>query len=161
MSLRALRIVAVGVALTACLALALGACGGAAGDGRTDTLTDPYEPNDDFMSATVLTPGVALHAFIDKPGQSGDWDVFSCYMPLPDGSEAFKVEIRSFQAGDLDVQMAIMLPDAFEGITYPGWSPRLEGTTIVFEGSASEGNLLVFVNATRAAAYSIRLTSVE
>ena len=105
----------------------------------------------------MLAPGAALQAVIDRGGQSGDYDVFRCDMPIEGGTGGFRVEVRSFQPDNLEVEVGISLPESWEGISWPGWNPRRAGNTIVVEGQADHGTLLVFVSGKRAA-YSIVLT---
>jgi hypothetical protein len=151
MSKKALWI-AVVVVLTAFVAVAPAGCWLSFLTGPTD----PYEPNNDLNTATVLTPGTALSAAISKGGQTGDFDVYRCDMPLP-GSTAFRVLVQSSQAENLEVEVGISLPQGWEGITWPGWNPRRAGESIIVDGDATEGTLLIFVSGTKPAAYSITL----
>jgi hypothetical protein len=152
MKLKALWIAAAALAVTAVLTMGLAACG------SVHIATDAYEPNNDLDTATVLTPGTALQAAISRGGQSGDTDVFRCDMPIAGGTGGFRLEVRSFQPGDLNVEVGISLPEGWEGITWPGWNPTRSGNSIVVEGQADHGTLLVFVSGRKAAAYSLELS---
>jgi hypothetical protein len=110
--------------------------------------TDPYEPNNDLDTATELVPGTALQAFIKRGGQTGDRDIFRCPMPAggPGSSGGFRVELQSDTPDALEMQVAISLPDAFEAISWPGWTTQRDGNLLYVDATATGGTLLIFVS---------------
>lgn len=141
------------VAFGALLSLALLCCGGSGCGSRVDV----HEPNDDLQTATPLAPGTVLEASISKGGSGGDHDVYQCDMSGSDGSAAFRVEVVSSRSENLEVQVGISLPNAWEGITWPGWQAERTGDVIVVRGQATTGTLLIFVSGTGTADYSVQV----
>jgi hypothetical protein len=115
---------------------------------------DRYEPNDDIETATPLVFGTILRASI---GSATDRDVFQCDMSDSTGSAPFLLEVKSDRSQDLEVEVGISLPDAWEGISWPGWSVHREGGLISLRAEATEGTLLIFISGAPGVDYSIRV----
>jgi hypothetical protein len=115
---------------------------------------DKYEPNGDLETATQLVLGTTLPASI---GSAIDNDIFQCDMADTTGSAPFLVEVNSDRSEDLEVQVGISLPDAWEGITWPGWNVKTEGNLISLRGEATKGTLLIFISGARGVEYSVRV----
>jgi hypothetical protein len=113
---------------------------------------DQNEPNDNLETATPLIIGSALRGSISS---AGDSDIFQCDMSVPIESAPFRVEIRSDRSEDLGVEVGISLPDAWEGITWPGWKLITEGDLIFMEAKAAKGTLLIFVSGASGVDYSV------
>jgi hypothetical protein len=127
-------------------------CCGVAGCG---SVVDQNEPNDNLETATPLVIGTVLRGSI---GSSGDGDIFKCDMSDPAASAPFWVELESDNSGDLEMQVGISLPDAWEGITWPGWQARTDGDVISLQGEAATGTLLIFISGTGGVDYTVRVT---
>jgi hypothetical protein len=65
--------------------------------------------------------------------------------------------VKSERSDDLELQVGISLPDAWEGITWPGWNVKTEGDLISLRGGATKGTLLVFISGARGVAYSVQV----
>jgi hypothetical protein len=115
---------------------------------------DEYEPNGDLETATPLVLGTALRASI---GSATDNDVFQCDMSDSAGSAPFLMEVKSDRSEDLEVEVGISLPDAWEGISWPGWDVKTEHGLISLRGEATKGTLLIFISGARGVDYSIRV----
>jgi hypothetical protein len=115
---------------------------------------DKYEPNGDLETATQLVLGTTLRASI---GSAIDSDIFQCDMADATGSAPFLVEVKSDRSEDLEVQVGISLPDAWEGITWPGWNVKTAGDLISLRAEATKGTLLIFISGARGVEYSVRV----
>jgi hypothetical protein len=115
---------------------------------------DMYEPNDDLGTATPLVLGTALRASI---GSAADNDIFQCDMSDSTGSAPFLVEVRSDRSEDLEVEVGISLPDAWEGISWPGWNVKTDSGVISLQGEATKGTLLIFISGARGVDYSVQV----
>ena len=69
----------------------------------------------------------------------------------------FRVEVESDSPKDLELEVGISLPDAFEAISWPGWVAATEGDLVFLRGKAKTGTLLIFISGTRTIDYSIQV----
>ena len=133
--------------LLVCVALTPLACG-----------TDTNEPNNDLQQATKLTSGRPVAGVIGLIAQPQDMDIFSSEAPQSGSANRFLVEVRSAHPVDLRVQVGASIPGAPEGITWPGWTPRVEKGAILLEAALAKGTLVVLVSGKRGTSYSLTVT---
>lgn len=126
-------------------------CSGGLGCGST---VDKYEPNGDMQTATPLVLGTALQSSI---GSASDGDIFQCDMSQSAESAPFRVEVKSDRSEDLEMEVGISLPDAWEGISWPGWHVRADGDLLSLLGEATKGTLLIFISGAQGVDYSIQV----
>jgi hypothetical protein len=120
--------------------------------------TDANEPNNDLQQATRLTSGRPVAGTIGLIAQPGDMDIFSSEAPQSGGANRFLVEVRCARPADLNVQVGASIPGAPEGISWPGWTPRIENGAILLEAALAKGTLLVLVSGKRGTGYSLTVT---
>ena len=143
---RRARFAAAALLALALVQLAFGGCGAAA--------TDKNEPNDDLNTAHVLAPGVPVDGVIGPD----DSDVFQCDTPEGDGIQSFIVTVQTETPQGIELQVGASIPDAWEGITWPGWKAVTKGDRIEVTGTLKKGTVLMFVKGTSDTTYSIDIT---
>jgi hypothetical protein len=119
---------------------------------------DTNEPNNDLQQATELTSGRPVAGVIGLIARPADIDIFSSEAPQPGGASRFLVEVRCARPADLKVQVGASIPGAPEGISWPGWTPRVEKGVILFDAALAKGTLLVLVSGKRGTDYSLTVT---
>ena len=139
------RCFAVGLLVAAFLAAALGGCG--------STVTDANEPNDEVNAAHVLAPDVPVEGVIG----ADDSDIFQCDAPAGAASPSFTVTVKTEDPQDIELQVGASIPDAWEGITWPGWKADAKGDRVEAAGKLGEGTVLMFLRGTSGTVYSISI----
>lgn len=125
---------------------ALGACSSPA--------IDSNEPNNDLGTAHPLLAGTALQGVIGP----GDSDVFKSEVPPGDAVHPFVLTIVTDSPEDLNVQVGASIPGVWEGITWPGWKPTINGDRIDVEGTLRKGTVLTFLKGASGTEYSISIS---